>query len=127
VVKFIFRRGDQDGWDGWHRRIGLRRAKRSVALPPILEQNSNGYGLGATRIVSAMSAASLLGAALRGIAVGFAPVGVYRKILKVVLIATAAPRSLPPSISLFRQTQILRSESRSGSASHTVAEPKASA
>jgi uncharacterized membrane protein YfcA len=46
--------------------------------------------LGARRIVSAMSAGSLIGAALGGIAVGFAPVGAIKAILGCVLIAAAA-------------------------------------
>jgi uncharacterized membrane protein YfcA len=46
--------------------------------------------LGARRIVSAMSAGSLIGAALGGIAVGFAPVGAIKAILGFVLIAAAA-------------------------------------
>jgi uncharacterized membrane protein YfcA len=46
--------------------------------------------LGARRIVSAMSAGSLIGAALGGIAVGFAPVEAIKAILGFVLIAAAA-------------------------------------
>ena len=46
--------------------------------------------LGARRIVSAMSMGSLIGAALGGMAVGFAPVGAIKVILGVVLIAAAA-------------------------------------
>jgi uncharacterized membrane protein YfcA len=46
--------------------------------------------LGARRIVSAMSAGSLIGAALGGIAVGFAPVGAIKAVLGFVLIAAAA-------------------------------------
>jgi uncharacterized membrane protein YfcA len=46
--------------------------------------------LGARRIVSAMSAGSLLGAALGGLAVGFAPVAAIKVILGFVLIAAAA-------------------------------------
>jgi uncharacterized membrane protein YfcA len=46
--------------------------------------------LGARRIVSAMSVGSLIGAALGGMAVGFAPVGAIKVILGVVLIAAAA-------------------------------------
>jgi uncharacterized membrane protein YfcA len=46
--------------------------------------------LGARRIVSAMSAGSLIGAALGGLAVGFAPVGAIKAILGFVLIAAAA-------------------------------------
>jgi uncharacterized protein len=45
--------------------------------------------LGARRIVSAMSAGSLIGAALGGLAVGFAPVAVIKAILGFVLIAAA--------------------------------------
>ena len=47
-------------------------------------------GLGPKRIVSAMSAGSLIGAALGGLAVGFAPVGFIKVVLGVVLIAAAA-------------------------------------
>jgi uncharacterized membrane protein YfcA len=46
--------------------------------------------LGARRIVSAMSAGSLIGAALGGMAVGFAPVGAIKALLGLVLIAAAA-------------------------------------
>jgi uncharacterized membrane protein YfcA len=46
--------------------------------------------LGARRIVSAMSAGSLIGAALGGLAVGFAPVGAIKVVLGFVLIAAAA-------------------------------------
>jgi uncharacterized protein len=46
--------------------------------------------LGARRIVSAMSAGSLIGAALGGMAVGFAPVGAIKAVLGLVLIAAAA-------------------------------------
>ena len=46
--------------------------------------------LGARRIVSAMSAGSLIGAALGGIAVAFAPVVAIKAILGCVLIAAAA-------------------------------------
>jgi uncharacterized protein len=46
--------------------------------------------LGARRIVSAMSAGSLVGAALGGIAVGFAPVVAIKALLGCVLIAAAA-------------------------------------
>ncbi|MGC2076329.1 MAG: sulfite exporter TauE/SafE family protein [Xanthobacteraceae bacterium] len=46
--------------------------------------------LGARRIVSAMSAGSLIGAALGGMAVGFAPVVAIKTILGFVLIAAAA-------------------------------------
>jgi uncharacterized membrane protein YfcA len=46
--------------------------------------------LGARRIVSAMSAGSLIGAALGGLAVGFAPVTAIKVILALVLIAAAA-------------------------------------
>jgi uncharacterized membrane protein YfcA len=46
--------------------------------------------LGARRIVSAMSVGSLIGAALGGLAVGFAPVGVIKIVLGFVLIAAAA-------------------------------------
>ena len=46
--------------------------------------------LGARRIVSAMSADSLIGAALGGMAVGFASVAAIKVILGVVLIAAAA-------------------------------------
>jgi uncharacterized membrane protein YfcA len=46
--------------------------------------------LGARRIVSAMSVGSLIGAALGGMAVGFAPVGAIKTILGLVLIAAAA-------------------------------------
>ena len=45
--------------------------------------------LGARRIVSAMSAGSLIGAALGGLAVGFAPVAVIKAMLGFVLIAAA--------------------------------------
>ena len=46
--------------------------------------------LGARRIVSAMSAGSLFGAALGGIAVGFAPVGAIKAVLGFALIAASA-------------------------------------
>lgn len=46
--------------------------------------------LGARRIVSAMSAGSLIGAVLGGMAVGFAPVGAIKAVLGFVLIAAAA-------------------------------------
>jgi uncharacterized protein len=46
--------------------------------------------LGARRIVSAMSVGSLIGAALGGLAVGFAPVVVIKTELGFVLIAAAA-------------------------------------
>jgi uncharacterized membrane protein YfcA len=46
--------------------------------------------LGARRIFSAMSAGSLIGAAVGGLAVGFAPVGAIKIILGFVLIAAAA-------------------------------------
>jgi uncharacterized membrane protein YfcA len=46
--------------------------------------------LGARRIVSAMSAGSLIGAALGGMAVGFAPVAAIKTVLGVVLVAAAA-------------------------------------
>jgi uncharacterized membrane protein YfcA len=46
--------------------------------------------LGARRIVSAMSAGSLIGAALGGLAVGFAPVEAIKAVLGFVLIAAAA-------------------------------------
>ena len=46
--------------------------------------------LGARRIVTAMSASSLIGVALGGMAVGFAPVGAIKTILGLVLIAAAA-------------------------------------
>src|SRR5262245_107120 len=46
--------------------------------------------LGARRIVSAMSAGSLIGAGLGGMAVGFAPVGAIKAVLGFVLIAAAA-------------------------------------
>jgi uncharacterized protein len=46
--------------------------------------------LGARRIVSAMSAGSLIGAALGGLAVAFAPVGAIKAILGFALIAAAA-------------------------------------
>ena len=46
--------------------------------------------LGARRIVSAMSAGSLIGAALGGLAVGFAPVGAIKAVFGFVLIAAAA-------------------------------------
>ena len=46
--------------------------------------------LGARRIVSAMSAGSLIGAALGGLAVGFAPVAAIKIILGFVLITAAA-------------------------------------
>jgi uncharacterized protein len=45
--------------------------------------------LGAKRIVSAMSAGSLIGAALGGMAVGFAPVGAIKTVLGLVLLAAA--------------------------------------
>jgi uncharacterized membrane protein YfcA len=46
--------------------------------------------LGSRRIVSAMSAGSLIGAALGGLAVGFAPVAAIKVILGFVLMAAAA-------------------------------------
>jgi uncharacterized membrane protein YfcA len=46
--------------------------------------------LGARRIVSAMSAGSLIGAALGGLAVGFAPVAAIKVVLGFVLMAAAA-------------------------------------
>jgi len=46
--------------------------------------------LGARRIVSAMSAGSLIGAGLGALAVGFAPVGAIKAVLGLVLIAAAA-------------------------------------
>jgi uncharacterized membrane protein YfcA len=46
--------------------------------------------LGARRIVSAMSAGSLIGAALGGLAVGFAPVAAIKSVLGIVLVAAAA-------------------------------------
>ena len=46
--------------------------------------------LGARRIVSAMSAGSLIGAGLGGLAVGFAPVAAIKAVLGFVLIAAAA-------------------------------------
>ncbi len=46
--------------------------------------------LGARRIVTAMSAGSLIGVALGGMAVGFAPVGAIKTVLGCVLIAAAA-------------------------------------
>jgi uncharacterized membrane protein YfcA len=46
--------------------------------------------LGARRIVSAMSVGSLIGAALGGMALGFAPVGAIKAVLGFVLIAAAA-------------------------------------
>jgi uncharacterized membrane protein YfcA len=46
--------------------------------------------LGARRIVSAMSAGSLIGAALGAMAVGFAPVEAIKAVLGFVLIAAAA-------------------------------------
>ena len=46
--------------------------------------------LAVRRIVSAMSAGSVIGAALGGLAVGFAPVGAIKVILGFVLIAAAA-------------------------------------
>ena len=46
--------------------------------------------LGARRIVSAMSAGSLIGAALGGMAVGVAPVGAIKAVLGFVLITAAA-------------------------------------
>jgi uncharacterized protein len=46
--------------------------------------------LGARRIVLAMSAGSLIGVALGGLAVGFAPIGAIKAILGFVLIAAAA-------------------------------------
>jgi uncharacterized membrane protein YfcA len=51
-------------------------------------------GLGARRIVSAMSAGSLIGAALGGLAVGFAPVTAIKVILALVLLAAAAKVAL---------------------------------
>jgi uncharacterized protein len=45
--------------------------------------------LGARRIVSAMSAGSLIGAALGGMAVGFAPVAAIKAVLGFVLIGAA--------------------------------------
>jgi len=50
--------------------------------------------LGARRIVSAMSAGSLIGAALGGLAVGFAPVAAIKVILGFVLLAAAAKVAL---------------------------------
>jgi uncharacterized membrane protein YfcA len=50
--------------------------------------------LGARRIVSAMSAGSLTGAALGGLAVGFAPVAAIKVILGFVLMAAAAKVAL---------------------------------
>ena len=50
--------------------------------------------LGARRIVSAMSAGSLIGAALGGLAVGFAPVAAIKVILGSVLIAAATKVAL---------------------------------
>ena len=50
--------------------------------------------LGPRRIVSAMSAGSLIGAALGGMAVGFTPVAAIKTILGFVLIAAAAKVSL---------------------------------
>ena len=50
--------------------------------------------LGARRIVSAMSAGSLIGAALGGLAVGFAPVAAIKVILGLVLMAAAAKVAL---------------------------------
>jgi uncharacterized protein len=46
--------------------------------------------LGTRRIISAMSAGSLIGAALGGMAVGFAPIAAIKAILGFVLIAAAA-------------------------------------
>ena len=46
--------------------------------------------LGARRIVSAMSAGSLIGAGLGGLAVGLAPVGAIKAVLGFVLMAAAA-------------------------------------
>ena len=46
--------------------------------------------LGARRIVSAMSAGSLIGAALGGLAVAFAPVAAIKTVLGFVPIAAAA-------------------------------------
>jgi uncharacterized protein len=46
--------------------------------------------LGARRIVLAMSAGSLIGAGLGGLAVGFAAVGAIKAVLGFVLIAAAA-------------------------------------
>jgi hypothetical protein len=51
-------------------------------------------GLGARRIVSAMSAGSLIGAALGGLAVGFAPVAAIKVILGFVLLAAATKIAL---------------------------------
>jgi len=50
--------------------------------------------LGARRIVSAMSAGSLIGAALGGMAVGVAPVGAIKAVLGFVLITAAAKVAL---------------------------------
>jgi uncharacterized membrane protein YfcA len=47
-------------------------------------------GRGPKRIVSAMTAGSLIGAALGGLAVGFAPVDFIKVVLGVVLIVAAA-------------------------------------
>jgi hypothetical protein len=56
-------------------------------------------GLGPKRIVSAMSAGSLIGAALGGLAVGFAPVGLVKVVLGVVLIAAAAKVAISQHVS----------------------------
>jgi uncharacterized membrane protein YfcA len=55
--------------------------------------------LGARRIVSAMSAGSLVGAALGGIAVGFAPVVAIKALLGCVLIAAAAKVTVSEGVS----------------------------
>jgi len=60
---------------------GLWRYWRMNAIP---------RGRGVKRILSAMGAGSVIGAALGGLAVGYAPVGVLKAALGVVLIAAAA-------------------------------------
>jgi uncharacterized membrane protein YfcA len=52
--------------------------------------NAIAIGRGPKRIVSAMSAGSLIGAAIGGLAVGFAPVSFVKTVLAIVLIAAAA-------------------------------------
>ena len=56
-------------------------------------------GLGPKRIVSAMSVGSLIGAALGGLAVSFAPVGFVKIVLGVVLIAAAAKIAISQHLS----------------------------
>jgi uncharacterized membrane protein YfcA len=52
--------------------------------------NAIATGRGPKRIVSAMSAGSLIGATIGGLAVGFAPVSLIKTVLAIVLIAAAA-------------------------------------